>query len=141
MPLQQPSGTPPHNFLKNMIKKELVVIGDRVLILPDEGNEKTNAGLYLPQGVYEKEKVQSGTVIKVGPGYPIPDINSTEIEPWQTTKFENHYFPLQAKEGDYCIFLRSSGIELEYEGKKYVVVPHSAILVVLRNSPNTISPE
>lgn len=115
--------------------KELIVVGDRVLILPDDGEGKTDAGLYLPQGVKEKEKVQGGKVIKVGPGYPIPDPSSIEKEPWQeTTEIEGRkYFPLQAKEGDYCIFLRNSGVEIEYEGKKYVVVSHAAILVLLRS--------
>ncbi|MCM8782997.1 MAG: co-chaperone GroES family protein [Candidatus Omnitrophica bacterium] len=115
------------------MKKELILVGDRVLILPDEDKRCTDTGLYLPEGVKEKEKVQSGTVIKVGPGYPIPDPSALEIEPWQTPKLENRYFPLQAKEGDYCIFLRNAAIEIEYEKKKYVVVPHSAILVILRD--------
>lgn len=115
------------------MNKELIVVGDRVLILPDEGQERTDAGLYLPQGVKEKDKVQCGRVVKTGPGYPIPDPAALEIEPWETPKFENKYFPLQAKEGDYCIFLRNTAIEIEYESKKYVVVPHSAILVILRN--------
>ena len=114
------------------MKKELIVAGDRVLILPDEGNDRTHTGLYLPQGVKEKDKVQSGTVIKTGPGYPIPDPNALEIEPWQSPKFEHRYFPLEAKEGDYCIFLRNSGIEIEFEQRKYIVAPHSAILVLLR---------
>ncbi|MFH0838876.1 MAG: co-chaperone GroES family protein [Candidatus Omnitrophota bacterium] len=114
------------------MKKELIVVGDRVLILPDEGDDRTETGLYLPAGIKEKEKVQSGTIVKTGPGYPIPD-TSTDIEPWQSHKFENKYFPLQAKEGDYCIFLRSAGIEIEFERKKYMVVPHAAILVLLRN--------
>jgi co-chaperonin GroES (HSP10) len=115
------------------MQKELIVVGDRVLILPDEGDERTDTGLYLPQGVKEKEKVQSGRVCKVGPGYPIPDPSSLDIEPWQTAKFENRYFPLEAREGDYCIFLRNAGIEISFEGKKFIVVPHSAILVLLRN--------
>ncbi|MFH1397182.1 MAG: co-chaperone GroES family protein [Candidatus Omnitrophota bacterium] len=113
--------------------KELIVIGDRVLVLPDGGDDRTEAGLYLPQGVKEKEKVQSGRIVKTGPGYPIPDPAALEIEPWQATQIENKYFPLQAKEGDYCIFLRSAGVEIEYESKKYIIVPHSAILVILRN--------
>lgn len=116
-----------------IVKRGLIVVGDRVLISPDDGIDRTDTGLYLPQGVKEKEKVQSGTVIKTGPGYPIPDPGALEIEPWQAAKFESHYFPLEAKEGDYCIFLRNAGIEIEFEGKKYIVVPHSAILVLLRN--------
>ncbi len=115
------------------MNEDLVVVGERVLILPDEGKDRTDTGLYLPQGVKEKEEVQSGTVVKVGPGYPIPDTSTLDAEPWQTAKLEKKYFPLQAKEGDYCIFLRKQGIEIEFEGKKYIVVPHSAILVLLRN--------
>ncbi len=115
--------------------KELVMVGDRVLILPDDHQDRTDAGLYLPQGVQEKEKVQAGTVVKIGPGYPIADPASVEAEPWQVPKSEGKFLPLQAKEGDYCIFLRGAAIEIEFERKKYVVVPHSAILVLLRGQP------
>jgi len=111
---------------------ELIMVGDRVLIEPDEGEDRTDTGLYLPQGVKERDKVQKGRIIKTGPGYPIPDPTALEIEPWQAPKFENKYLPLQAKEGDSCIFLRNTGIEIEFKQKKYVVVPHSAILVLLR---------
>ena len=114
--------------------KELLVVGDRVLIIPDNDADRTDTGLYLPQGVKEKEKVQAGTIFKSGPGYPIPDPADLEIEPWQSTKVDGKYFPLQAKVGDYCIFLRNAGIEVDFEGKKYIVVPHSAILVILRNN-------
>lgn len=118
---------------KTSFKRDLLVVGDRVFIKPLEGHDKTSSGLYLPQGIQEKEKVQCGTIVKVGPGYPIPDLGAVEAEPWQVHKFENKYFPLQAKEGDDCIFLRNSAIEVEFENEKYVIVPHSAILVILRN--------
>lgn len=114
------------------MNKELIVIGDRVLILPDKDQTKTSSGLYLPQGVQEKEKAQTGTIVKTGPGYPIPDPSSMENEPWKTAKTDTRYFPLQVQEGDYCIFLRSSGVEIEFDNVKYIVVPHSAVLVVLR---------
>jgi co-chaperonin GroES (HSP10) len=116
------------------MKRELIVVGDKVLVEPDESLDRTEHGLYLPQGVKEKEKVQSGVIVKVGPGYPIPDASILDSEPWITTKKKDRYFPLQAKEGDYCIFLRDSAIEIEFERKKYVVVPHSAILVLIRKS-------
>ncbi len=48
--------------------KNLVVVGDRVLIKPKKVNERTQSGLYLPPGVQEKEKIQSGYIMKVGPG-------------------------------------------------------------------------
>jgi len=117
------------NKMKN---KELIIVGDRVLILPDKGDDRTDTGLYLPQGVKEKDKIQTGTVVKTGPGYPVPDPAALEIEPWETPNPENKYFPLQAKEGDYCIFLRNSGVEIEFEGNKYIIAPHSAILVLVR---------
>ena len=118
------------------MKKELIVVGDRVLILPDEDQDRTDTGLYLPQGVKEREKVQSGTIVKTGPGYPVPDASSLGAEPWQAPKTDNRYFPLQAKEGDHCIFLKNESIEIEFEKKKYVIVPHSAILALLRNKIN-----
>ncbi|HIE43462.1 MAG TPA: co-chaperone GroES [Candidatus Omnitrophica bacterium] len=115
------------------MSKELIVVGDKVLIEPDEGVGKTDAGLYLPETVKEKEKVQTGRVIKIGPGYPVPDPHLLEQEPWSKTS-KDRYFPLQALEGDYCIFLRDQAIEIEFEKKKYVVVPNSAILLLVRES-------
>ena len=38
--------------------KNLIVVGDRVLIKPKKQAEKTGSGLYLPPGVQEKEKIQ-----------------------------------------------------------------------------------
>lgn len=115
------------------MEDEIIVIGDRCLVNPDEGDDKTDTGLYLPQGVKEKEKVQIGVIVKVGPGYPIPEPSALDVEPWQAPKVEQHYFPLQAKPGDRCIFLRNAGVEIEYKQKKYVVVPYSAILVLVRD--------
>ncbi len=115
------------------MKKELILVGDRVLIEPDMGNGKTDSGLYLPQGVKEKEKINTGKVVKAGPGYPVPDPSILDQEPWLKVS-KDKYFPLQAKEGDYCIFLREQGIEIKFEDKRYVVVPHSAILVLFRDS-------
>lgn len=113
--------------------KQLIVVGDRILIQPDESPDKTNTGLYLPPGVKEKEKVQSGYVVKTGPGYPIPTHDVSEDEPWKEKKEQTKYIPLQTKEGDYAIFLREQAIEFEYESKKYLIVPQNAILVLLRD--------
>ena len=50
---------------------KLIVVGDKILIKSKSPSEKTNTGLYLPPGIQEKEQVQSGYVMKTGPGYPI----------------------------------------------------------------------
>ena len=111
--------------------KELIIIGDRVLISPDTTKSKTDSGLYLPQGVAEKEKVQSGFVVSVGPGYMIPNTESSE--PWLNSNKEPQFVPLQVQEGDYAIFLRREAVEIEYESKKYMIVPQAGILAIVRD--------
>lgn len=110
--------------------KKLLVVGDKVLIKPKNPKDKTNSGLYLPPTITEKEDVQSGYVVKVGPGYPLP--NNTEEEPWKTTEEKVKYMPLQAEEGDLAIYLQRHAIEIQYEGEKYVIVPQASILLLER---------
>jgi co-chaperonin GroES (HSP10) len=112
--------------------KEIILVSDRVLIDPDINRSKTPSGLYLPPGVKEKETVQGGHVVKVGPGLPLPLSDDSNDEPWAPENKEPQYLPLQAEEGDYAIFLRKYAIEIELEGKKYLIVPHSYILVLIR---------
>ncbi len=112
--------------------EKLIVVGDRVLIRPKNPEERTKTGLLLPPGVQEKEKVQSGYVIKVGPGYPIPATSDYD-EPWQKRKESSKYFPLQAQIGDLAVYLQDSGTEIEFSNEKYVVVPFHAILLLLRD--------
>jgi chaperonin GroES len=110
--------------------KKLIIIGDRVLIRPSKPNERTQTGLYLPPGVQEKEKVQQGYIIKIGPGYAIPI--PPEDEPWKNQDDQVRYLPLQAKEGDLAIFLLGGATEIMYENEKYFIVPQSAILMLER---------
>ena len=115
-------------------KKQLIVVGDRILVSPDDSKNRTEFGLYLPPGVKEKEKVRGGYVVKVGPGYPMPDLNSIREEPWSSPpKQDTKYIPLQANVGDYAIYLSTAAVEIEFERKHYVVVPQSAILVLMRD--------
>ncbi|WP_025762462.1 co-chaperone GroES [Dyadobacter tibetensis] len=111
--------------------RSLIVVGDRVLVRPKNPDERTRSGLYLPATITEKEQVQSGYVIKVGPGFPIP--SAAEEEPWKETEEKIKYMPLQAKEGDLAIYLQRNAVELEYDGQKYVIVPQSSILLLERS--------
>lgn len=118
---------------RNKTQKQLIVVGDRVLVKPAEQKGKTNHGLYLPQGVEEKDKVQTGIVVKTGPGYPLPDPNSLSDEPWSGDRSDAKYLPLQVEEGDTIVFLRKSSIEVEFEHEKYLILSQSAILLIIRD--------
>jgi chaperonin GroES len=111
---------------------KFIMVGDRILIKPKSPMDKTKSGLFLPPGVHEKEKIQSGYVVKVGPGYPIPAINEAD-EPWKDKSNEVKYVPLQPKEGDLAIYLQNSAFEIEFKKEKYVIIPHSAILMLIRD--------
>ena len=115
--------------LKNL--ERFIVVGDRVLIRPEEDANKTSSGLYLPAGVAEKERIQSGYVIKTGPGYPVSQVDE---EPWKESKEKVKYIPLQAKEGDLAIFLRKEAFEIEFEREKFLIVPQSSILLLIRDN-------
>lgn len=114
--------------------RELMVVGDRVLVRPDISSEKTEHGLILPQTVVEKEKVQTGRVVAVGPGIPLPDLGSVEDEPWKESERRPRYMPVQATEGDTAVYLRKAAIEINFEGETFLVVPQGAILLLLRDN-------
>ncbi|MEQ9438494.1 MAG: co-chaperone GroES family protein [Cyclobacteriaceae bacterium] len=115
---------------ENKLKK-LIIVGDRILIKPKKASEKTKSGLLLPPGVQEQEKVQTGYVIKTGPGYPIP-IPAEDDEPWKERDEQIKYIPLQAKEGDLAMFLQKGAFEIMYEDEKYFIVPQASILMLER---------
>ena len=116
------------------MSREVLVVGDKVLIKPEEDNSKTPSGLFLPPGVQEKEAAMGGHVVNVGPGYPTVE-PLTDGEPWSggSTRTGMRYVPLQAQPGDFAIFLRSNAVEVEIDASKYLIVPHAAILLLIRD--------
>ncbi|MBL6444945.1 co-chaperone GroES [Fulvivirga sp. 29W222] len=110
--------------------KKLIIVGDRVLIKPKKQTEKTSSGLFLPPSIQEKEKIQSGYVVKAGPGYPIPTTDEDDL--WKGKDSQVRYIPLQAEEGDLAIFLQKGAIEIMYEDERYFIVPQSSILMLER---------
>lgn len=111
---------------------KIIVVGDRVLIKPKSLDQRTQSGLYLPPGIQEKENVQSGYVIKIGPGYAIP-IPVEDDEKWKEKSEQIKYMPLQATEGDLAIYLFRQAYEIEINKEKYMIIPHSAILMLYRD--------
>lgn len=84
-------------------------LADRVLIEPAAAEEKTIGGIIIPDTA--KEKPLQGKIIATGNG----------------TKDEE----MVVKEGDTVLYGKYAGTELEYDGKKYLVMRQSDILAIL----------
>ena len=84
-------------------------LADRVLVEPAAAEEQTVGGIIIPDTA--KEKPLQAKVLAVGNG----------------TKDEEMF----VKEGDTVLFGKYAGTELEYEGKKYLVMRQNDILAIL----------
>jgi len=113
--------------------REIVVVGDRVLIVPDMGEERTNVGLYLPKWALEKESIQAGAIVEIGPGVPMAAPTDMDEESWRPKNAAAAFTPLQAKIGDYAIFLRKAAVEIKIDGDTFLIVPQAALLVLIRD--------
>jgi co-chaperonin GroES (HSP10) len=113
--------------------KKLLVAGDRVLIQPEEGEERTKVGLYLPATAMDTQQVQEGLIVATGVGDPLPDVSAFDEEPWKVEQKTPRFRQMQAKVGDHAIFFRKAAVEISFEDKRYLVVPQAAILVLVRD--------
>jgi chaperonin GroES len=116
-------------------RKQLIVVGDRVLIAVEEGEERTKVGLYLPPSALDSQAVQGGRIVATGPGTPMPSIADYPDEPWRAAAGgtgETRFVPMQARVGDYALFFRKASVEITFEHDRYLVVPQSAILALVR---------
>lgn len=84
-------------------------LADRVLIEPAPVETKTVGGIIIPDTA--KEKPLQGTIVAVGKG----------------TKDEE----MVLKEGDTVLYGKYAGTELEFEGKKYLIMRQSDVVAVL----------
>lgn len=84
-------------------------LADRVLIEPAQVEEKTIGGIIIPDTA--KEKPLKGTVVAAGNG----------------TKDED----MMLKVGDVVLFGKYAGTELEFEGKKYLIMRQSDVIATL----------
>ena len=84
-------------------------LANRVLIEPAPAETKTVGGIIIPDTA--KEKPLQGTIVAVGKG----------------TKDEE----MVLKEGDTVLYGKYAGTELEFEGKKYLIMRQSDVVAVL----------
>ena len=121
-------------------QKQIIIVGDRILIQPDTGEKKSAAGLYLPPSVIEKQDVHGGIVVEVGPGIPVGNPDDISEEPWKTnSNGDIRYIPTQAEIGDYALFLSKASIEIKVEDQDYLILHQSAILVLIRDDLNSLT--
>ena len=120
--------------------KQILVVGDRVLIKPDKGEKKSKAGLYLPPSVIEKQEILSGVIVEVGPGIPLGNPEDNIDEPWSSNDNSSvKYIPTQAEVGDIALFLNKASIEIKIENDDFLIVPQSAILILIRDDINSLA--
>lgn len=113
-------------------RKQLLLVGDRVLVTPEEGDDRTRVGLYLPPTAVDTQQVQTGLIVAVGPGDAVPDVSAYDEEPWKAGRGEKRRSTMQARVGDHAIFFRKAAVEITFDDKRYLVVPQGAILVLVR---------
>ncbi|MDP2424439.1 MAG: co-chaperone GroES [Bacteroidales bacterium] len=92
-----------------MTQVNIKPLADRVLVEPAAAEEKTAAGIIIPDTA--KEKPQKGTVIAVGNG----------------KKDE----PMTVKEGDMVLYGKYAGTEIAMHGRDFLIMRESDILAII----------
>ena len=88
-------------------------LDDRIVVRPEEAEEKTRGGIVLPDTAKEKPTV--GEVIAVGPGRTLD--NGQRVAP-------------EVKKGDKVVFSRYGGTEVKINGEEYLIIRESDILAI-----------
>jgi chaperonin GroES len=89
-------------------------LDDRVVVRPNEAEEKTAGGIVLPDAA--KEKQQRGTVVAVGPGRLLDS---------------GERAPVSVQVGDQVLFGKYGGTEIEIDGEDVKILRESDILAKL----------
>jgi chaperonin GroES len=91
-------------------------LDDRILIRPVEAEERTTAGIYLPDSA--REKPMQGEVMAAGPG----KLNDEGVRT-----------PLSVQKGDTVVYGKYSGTEVEVDGAKLVILRESELLAKIED--------
>ena len=95
-------------------KTRIRPLDDRVLLKPEEAEDRTLSGIFLPEGA--KEKPMKGKVVAIGPGKINDDGRRTV---------------LSVKKGDTVVYGKYAGTEVEIDGKQYMIVKENELLGVI----------
>ena len=88
---------------------------DHILIEPIKEEEKTKAGIFLPDTA-SKEKSEQGKVIAIGEGKKTDD---------------GKIIPLSVKPGDKVLFSKYGPSEIKVDDKEYLIAKEEDILAVI----------
>ncbi|MEM6855018.1 MAG: co-chaperone GroES [Planctomycetota bacterium] len=95
-------------------KTSIKPLDDRVLVKPQEAEEKTASGIYLPEGA--KEKPQHGKIVAAGPGKLNDDGSRSK---------------LTVKKGDTVLYGKYAGTEIDVDGVTHMIMRESELLGVM----------
>ena len=93
---------------------KLQPLSDRVVVKPQEAEEKTASGIILPDTA--KEKPQAGKIVAVGKG-KVSDSGSL--------------IKMDVKVNDKVLYGKYSGTEISFEGDDLLIMRESDILAIL----------
>ena len=105
------------------IPKKLVVVGDRILVAPEEGEERTSVGLYLPPTAVDRQAVQGGRIVAEGrPDGPlqprsrcIEALDPVSLEVRRSVAVADVIVDLLV-DGSQVWILRADGVVASYDG-------------------------
>ena len=90
-------------------------LDDRIVVRPNEAEERTASGLVIPDTA--KEKPQQGTILAVGPGRWSDD--------------EGKHFALDVKEGDTVLYSKYGGTEVSVNGEDLLILTSRDVLAIV----------
>ena len=89
-------------------------LSDRLVVKPEEAEEKTASGIILPDTA--KEKPQMGKIVAVGPG----KVNDS-----------GNAIKMSVSVGDKVLYGKYSGTEITFEGHDLLIMNESDILAII----------
>lgn len=96
-----------------MSKLTLLPRANRVIVLPQTAEEKTQGGIYVPNK--SDDKIIRGTVVAVGDGKVVDGKN----------------LPVTLKVGQVVVFNQYAGSEIEHEDEKYIIISEEEVMAIV----------
>ncbi|MEO8362813.1 MAG: co-chaperone GroES [Ilumatobacteraceae bacterium] len=94
---------------------KLKPLDDRIVVKPNDAEERTASGLVIPDTA--QEKPQQGTVVAVGPGRWSDDTGK--------------HSPLDIKVGDTVLYSKYGGTEVTHEGDDLLILTSRDVLAIV----------